>query len=61
MRAQFASVTITGIGERTGNASMEEAVMFLKQCHNYDCGINIEALPNLINMVQIYSKRTFFH
>jgi homocitrate synthase NifV len=58
--AKFASVTITGIGERAGNASMEETAVSLKHFYNYDCGIELKALPSLIEMVAKASERTLF-
>ncbi|WP_440945371.1 homocitrate synthase [Methanosarcina sp. T3] len=58
--AKFASVTITGIGERAGNASMEETAVSLKHFYNYDCGIELEALTSLVEMVSKASERTLF-
>lgn len=58
--AKFASVTITGVGERAGNASMEETAVSLKRFYNYDCGIDLEALPSLAEMVAKASERTLF-
>lgn len=58
--AKFASVTITGIGERAGNASMEETSVSLKHFYNYDCGIELTALPSLAEMVSKASERKLF-
>lgn len=58
--AKFASVTVTGLGERAGNASMEETAVSLKHFYNYDCGIELEALPSLAEMVSKASERTLF-
>lgn len=55
--AEFASVTISGIGERAGNSSLEETVVALKRFYHYDCGIELEALPLLTEMVAKASER----
>lgn len=58
--ANFASVTVTGVGERAGNASMEETAISLKHFYGYDCGIELEALPSLAETVAKASERTLF-
>jgi homocitrate synthase NifV len=58
--AEFASVTVTGIGERAGNASMEETAVSLKKFYNYDCGIYLEALPALAEEIEKASQKTRF-
>jgi homocitrate synthase NifV len=58
--AEFASVTVTGLGERAGNASMEETVVSLKHFYNYDCGIELETLTSLAEIVSKASERTLF-
>lgn len=58
--AKFASVTVTGIGERAGNASMEETAVLLKHFYNYDCGIELGALPSLAEMVSRASEKALF-
>jgi homocitrate synthase NifV len=58
--AEFASVTVTGLGERAGNASLEETVVSLKHFYNYDCGIELETLPYLAEIVSKASERAFF-
>ncbi len=57
---QSASVTVTGIGERAGNASLEETVAALKKYYKYDCGINTEVLPLLTHMIEKASNRASF-
>ena len=45
------STTVNGIGERAGNASLEELVMALKILYGHDLGFktkNIQALSNLV-------------
>ncbi len=58
--AEFASVTITGIGERAGNASLEETVAALKHFYNFDCGIKLDILPLVTEIVSKASERTLF-
>lgn len=53
-------VTVTGLGERAGNASMEETAVSLKHFYNYDCEIELEALPYLAEIVSRASERTLF-
>jgi homocitrate synthase NifV len=48
------------VGERAGNASMEETAVSLKHFYNYGCGIELEALPSLAEMVSRASERTLF-
>jgi isopropylmalate/homocitrate/citramalate synthase len=42
--AEFLSTTVTGIGERSGNAALEEVVMALKVLYGIDVGLNTERL-----------------
>jgi homocitrate synthase NifV len=49
--ALFASVTSTGIGERAGNASLEEVVTSLAVIHGVHAGIDGTALSPLTNLV----------
>jgi isopropylmalate/homocitrate/citramalate synthase len=44
--------TVLGIGERSGNAPMEETVMALKTMFNVDVGIDTTKLTPLANLVQ---------
>jgi len=44
--------TVLGIGERSGNAPMEEIVMALKTMYNVDVGIDTTKLTSLANLVQ---------
>jgi isopropylmalate/homocitrate/citramalate synthase len=50
--AQVAHVTVCGIGERAGNASLEETAMALKCLYGIDSGIRTEALYALSQLVQ---------
>lgn len=58
--AGFASVTLTGIGERAGNASLEEVAVSLPALYGYQTGINLNALPSLTDLVVRASGRTLF-
>jgi isopropylmalate/homocitrate/citramalate synthase len=44
--------TVLGVGERSGNAPMEEIVMALKTMYNVDVGIDTTKLTSLANLVQ---------
>lgn len=50
--ASIVDVTINGLGERAGNASLEEVVMALKM--GYDCRVNIDTqkIANVSNLVE---------
>lgn len=45
--ASHVSVTLSGIGERAGNASLEEVAVALRRLSNIHCGIDLSALPGL--------------
>ncbi|HVE12291.1 MAG TPA: hypothetical protein VNI01_02750 [Elusimicrobiota bacterium] len=49
--AMYAHVTVNGIGERAGNASLEETVMALKYLHGRDLGLDLKLLPELSRVV----------
>jgi isopropylmalate/homocitrate/citramalate synthase len=44
--------TVLGVGERSGNAPMEEIVMALKTMYGIDVGIDTTKLTSLANLVQ---------
>ena len=44
--------TVLGVGERSGNAPMEDVVMALKTMYGVDCGIDTTKLTPLANLVQ---------
>lgn len=50
--ATAVSTTVNGIGERAGNASLEEIVMALKIIYNLDLGFNIEHFCELSKLVE---------
>ncbi|MGV8891536.1 MAG: homocitrate synthase [Burkholderiaceae bacterium] len=49
--ATHASTTVNGLGERAGNAPLEEVVMALRHIHNIDAGIDTRALPAISRLV----------
>ncbi|MDO5852162.1 MAG: homocitrate synthase family protein [Methanobacteriaceae archaeon] len=54
--ASAISTTVNGIGERAGNASLEEIIMALKLLYNIDLGYNTEVLYELSQLVSKYTK-----
>ncbi|WP_414469001.1 homocitrate synthase family protein [Methanobacterium sp. ACI-7] len=50
--ATAVSTTVNGIGERAGNASLEELVMALKIIYNLDLGFNIKHFYKLSKLVE---------
>ncbi len=55
--ATHASTTINGLGERAGNAAMEEVVMALRHLHRIECGIDTRSLVSLSARVAHASGR----
>jgi len=49
--ANQAHVTVNGLGERTGNCSLEELVMALKSAYGIDLGLDTTRLYSLSNLV----------
>jgi homocitrate synthase NifV len=49
--ATHASTTVNGLGERAGNAALEELVMGLRHLHGVECGVDSQALPALSALV----------
>ena len=45
--ARYANTTVVGLGERAGNAPLEEVVAALLQCHQQNVGVRLEMLPAL--------------
>jgi len=50
--AEIAHLTVNGIGERAGNASLEETVMVLKVLYNVDVRIKTEMLYEVSSLVK---------
>lgn len=55
--ANFITVSISGLGERTGNAALEEVVMALKCLHGVDLGIPTNRFRELAEYVAEASGR----
>ncbi|MFM0641108.1 homocitrate synthase [Paraburkholderia metrosideri] len=50
--AQYMSVTVNGIGERSGNASLEETVLALRVLHGVDCGVDLSQFMDVSRLVE---------
>ncbi|MBE2216273.1 MAG: citramalate synthase [Opitutaceae bacterium] len=55
--AEAASVTVNGLGERAGNAALEQVVMALQVAHGVDCGVRRDRLSALSALVARASGR----
>lgn len=55
--AHCASVTVNGLGERAGNAPLEEVVMALRVSSHVDCGIDTKGFSRLSQQVAEASGR----
>lgn len=55
--ATHASTTVNGLGERAGNAPLEEVVMALRHLHGVDCGVDSRALLDISRLVAHASGR----
>jgi homocitrate synthase NifV len=55
--ATHANTTVNGLGERAGNAALEEVVMGLRHLHQADAGINTQALVAISRLVEHASGR----
>ncbi len=55
--AEAASVTVNGLGERAGNAPLDEVVMAARLTLDRDCGVNTRLLSNLSDFVARASGR----
>ncbi|OCK53872.1 homocitrate synthase [Bradyrhizobium sp. LMTR 3] len=56
--ASHASVTVIGLGERAGNAPLEEVAVALKQLYGRDTGIVLPELQNVATVVAAAAVRT---
>lgn len=56
--ADCIDVTVNGLGERAGNAPLDEVVMACRVSLNRDCGIDISQLVDLAVLVETASGRT---
>jgi homocitrate synthase NifV len=59
--ATHINTTVNGLGERAGNAPLEEAVMALRHLYNIDTGIDTRQLPQLSSLVARASGRFVAH
>jgi isopropylmalate/homocitrate/citramalate synthase len=50
--AQYISVTVNGIGERSGNASLEETALALKVLYGVDCGVDMSQFLDVSRLVE---------
>jgi homocitrate synthase NifV len=55
--ATHASTTVNGLGERAGNAALEEVVMAARHLHGIECGVDTTALPGISQLVARASGR----
>ena len=55
--ATHASTTVNGLGERAGNAPLEEVVMAARHLYGLECGIDTTALPAISRLVALASGR----
>ena len=55
--ATHASTTVNGLGERAGNAALEEVVMAARHLQGLDCGVDTTALPAISHLVARASGR----
>ena len=55
--ATHLNTTVNGLGERAGNAPIEEVVMALKRCHNIETGIDLRNFLSLSHRVAHASGR----
>lgn len=55
--ASHANTTVNGLGERAGNAALEEVVVGLQQLYNFDLDIELKGFPALSSFVANASGR----
>jgi len=55
--ASHANTAVNGLGERAGNAALEEVVMALRHLHGIETGIDTRFFPAISRMVAIASGR----
>jgi homocitrate synthase NifV len=55
--ATHASTTVNGLGERAGNAALEEVAMAARHLHGVDCGVDTTQLPMLSQLVAQAANR----
>ncbi|MBI4986684.1 MAG: homocitrate synthase [Rhodocyclales bacterium] len=55
--ATHVNTTVNGLGERAGNAPLEEVVLGLRQCHGVETGVDLRRFPALSEMVARAARR----
>ncbi|MCQ4346741.1 homocitrate synthase [Pseudomonas stutzeri] len=55
--ASHINTTVNGLGERAGNAALEECALALKHLHDIDCGIDTRGIPAISALVEQASGR----
>ena len=55
--ATHVNTTVNGLGERAGNAPLEEVVLGLKKLHGIETGVNLKGFPALSSQVASASGR----
>ncbi|MDZ5458379.1 homocitrate synthase [Azohydromonas lata] len=55
--ATHASTTVNGLGERAGNAALEEVAMAARHLYSVDCGVDMRQLPMLSQLVAQAANR----
>ncbi len=55
--ATHVNTTVNGLGERAGNAALEEIVIGLSQLYGIDCGVDFHSLQSLSALVEQASGR----
>jgi len=55
--ASHVNTTVNGLGERAGNAPLEEVVFGLKHLYHYDLGIDLKTFPALSRIVEHAANR----
>ena len=56
--ARYANTTVVGLGERAGNAPLEEVVTAVEQCYQQPTGIHLDHFPALCQAVSDAAGRT---
>ncbi len=56
--ATHANTTVNGLGERAGNAPLEEVVLGLKKLHGIETGIDLRGFPSVSERVALASGRS---
>ena len=55
--ATHLNTTVNGLGERAGNAPLEEVVLGLHQCYGFDTGVSLDQFLGLSHKVAVASGR----